>query len=266
MYDGSDMAADRPTVPHPGLEGHDGADGVVDAGEMRTRSVEEPAGQVPHVDDLRGGSRSLRDEHRPRRIARSTRNPSTGSIRVVTRTSDQPGSSHQQPITECSRGGLLTGCLGLAVLPTSDLVSICGGHDLGILVGAARRMRGVDADRRDVRPVSSAPAERLKGVADEAWLPRDLDDLIPLTVRDRVVGSGLTPVSLHPSDAVGDGTALPPRQAGDVVPARHALLRQLASHPSGAAEHEDPHERCQPRRAVGRSELRASSRHERLPR
>jgi hypothetical protein len=87
------------------------------------------------------------------------------------------------------------------------------------------------------RPVD----ERLDRAPDLAGLAGDVDDGIPVSPGDLVVGAGLVAVGPDERGTVGRAAGSAARQAGDVVAAVECRGGDAAAEPDRAAEDEDAH-------------------------
>lgn len=126
---------------------------------------------------------------------------------------------------------------------TFDLVAVGRRENLCSLVGTRSRLGSIDAAGGDVGPVPGPLAERGEGTAYQPWLPRHLNNRIPIAIGHSVVRPGIASIGGDQYRAVRDVAALAPRKAGHCVPPAHLLPSQFPPEPGGATEHQDLHNR-----------------------
>lgn len=81
----------------------------------------------------------------------------------------------------------------------------------------------------------------LKGAEDEAWLPGDLQNSVPVPVGDGLVGAGNPSIGHDQLRAVSDRSCLTARQARDRVSTCYGLSRNLTAQPGRTAQHQYLH-------------------------
>ncbi len=70
-------------------------------------------------------------------------------------------------------------------------------------------------------------AERRERAAHHPWLPRHLNNGVPVAVAHRIVGRWLPAIHGHQDRAVGNRSALPPGQTGHRMAVVYRLSRHL---------------------------------------
>ena len=120
------------------------------------------------------------------------------------------------------------------------IVGEIGGFDeVGALVSAGRGVVGIDRHAGDERPVPRAAGERGERALHEAEIVRDLDDVIPLTIEERVIGPGGGAVGDHKAGAGCHFARVSTGKTRDLRAVCECRVGNLASEPRGATENQD---------------------------
>ena len=199
------------------------------------------AHEVADIDHLGWVGGRVGDEHRGGRLARGAGGVVARAVRVVAGAADQAAARDEEPVTCVAIGEQLARDLRLAVLLARDAVVRRRREHGGGLVDSRLGLGGVDAAARDIGPVASAWRQGLQRRADEARLPRDLHDRVPVAVRDGVVRGGRRAVGAHERRSRRGGAAVAAREARHGVPAGERFARDLPPEPRRPAEHQQLH-------------------------
>lgn len=208
----------------------------------------EPAGQVPHVDDLGRLAGGVRHQDGPVRTGRptETQRPVAGTVGDVPRAADQSDPGDQARVgTEGVEDVSFTSHLGLPV-------GLHGLHDLAVegiqqrprLVLAPGVVVGVDAGRRDEHEALASAGQRLRRLPDLAGLACHVDDNVPALSGHRVVDAGLVAVRTNKGRTRRRLARDAPGHAGDLMTGGDGRSCQVATEPGGSAEDENLHVRC----------------------